>query len=216
YGSTRLEVRWIVPGPIPASTDEWFSRFPARREERDDIYQVTPQLPDLAVKIRGGSALDVKEFHGTRGVIDLMGIGRGRLESWKKWSFSFGTQRIRRKESPGWRRVTKRRRLTAFIPDEDSLVPAFEAPPDLLVCSVELSEFIVDDTSSWTLAFESTGPEDRLREAMEATASRIVSRDLPAHLRLDLKHSGPYSEWISKLEHRRRTDRLWRQVGAQQ
>ena len=211
-GSSRLEVRWIATGSVPPSTAEWFARFPSRSEEREDIYLVLPQLPNLAVKIRGGEALDIKEFRGTRGVLELSGIGQGRLESWRKWSYSFGNHSPSREEPPGWRRVTKRRRLTAFLPDEDALVPALQVPAELLVCSVELSEVAVDEAQWWTLAFESTGPEERLQEAIEATACRIAGTQAPAHL--DLSLSGPYSEWLTKLERSRRIDRLWRQAGG--
>jgi len=88
--SSRLEVRWIVPGSAPPLTAKWFARFPSTTEEREDLYLVMPRLPNLAVKIRGGQALDVKEFRGTRGVLELTGFGQGRLESWRKWSFPFG------------------------------------------------------------------------------------------------------------------------------
>jgi hypothetical protein len=209
-GSSRLEIRWIVEGSLPPSTAEWFARVPSRSEEREDIYLVMPQLPNLAVKIRGGVALDIKEFRGSWGVLELSGIGEGRLESWRKWSYSFGIDSPSREEPPGWRRVTKRRRLTAFIPDENALVPTFQVPAELLVCSVELSEVAVDDAPWWTLAFESTGPEERLQEAIEVTAHRIAGTQASAHL--DLSLSGPYSEWLTKLERRRRTDRLWRQA----
>jgi hypothetical protein len=211
-GSPRLEARWIVSGSVPPSTVDWFAQLPSRYEQRDDLYLVTPKLADLAVKIRGGVALDVKEFHGQRGVLDLSGIGRGRLESWQKWSFSLGPEGASREEPHGWRRVTKRRRLTSYLPDEDELVPAFQVPAELLACSIEFSEVAVDDASWWTVAFESTGPEERLEEAIEATANRLTEADPPADLRLDLSCSGPYSEWLTKLERRHRTDRLWQQA----
>ena len=211
--SSRLEVRWIVPGSAPPLTAKWFARFPSTTEEREDLYLVMPRLPNLAVKIRGGQALDVKEFRGTRGVLELTGFGQGRLESWRKWSFPFGETGPSREEPSGWRRVTKQRRLTAFLPDEDTFVPVLPVPAALPICSVELSEVAVDDAQWWTLAFESNGPEDRLQETIEATARRIGEPPAPADLQFDLTLSGPYSEWLTKLDRRRRTDRLWQQAG---
>ena len=212
--SSRLEVRWIVPGSAPPSTDAWFARFPSTTEEREDLYLVRPRLPNLAVKIRGTQALDVKEFRGTRGVLELSPFGEGRLESWRKWSFPFGHEGPSLEEPSGWRRVSKQRKLTAFLPDKDIFVPALPAPAGILICSVELSQVAVDEALWWTLAFESTGPEDRLQDAIEATARRIGQPSVPAHLQFDLMLSGPYSEWLKKLERRRSTDRLWRQAGS--
>ena len=31
-----LEVRWIVPGQLPPAMPEWFARFPAGTETRED------------------------------------------------------------------------------------------------------------------------------------------------------------------------------------
>ncbi|HLN68921.1 MAG TPA: hypothetical protein VK280_16835, partial [Streptosporangiaceae bacterium] len=82
-----LEVRWIVPGQLPSAMLEWFARFPAGTETRQDAYLLQPRLRGLSVKLRDGSALDVKSYLGSPGVLDLPGGGRGRLESWRKWSF---------------------------------------------------------------------------------------------------------------------------------
>jgi len=34
-----LEVRWIVPGPLRTAMWEWFARFPAETERREDTYR---------------------------------------------------------------------------------------------------------------------------------------------------------------------------------
>jgi hypothetical protein len=46
---------------------EWFGRFPAATESREDTYLLDPQLPGLSVKIRGGGALEVRRTAGARG-----------------------------------------------------------------------------------------------------------------------------------------------------
>ncbi len=61
-----LEVRWIVPGQLPSAMLEWFARFPAGTETRQDAYLLQPRLPGLSVKLRDGSALDVKSYLGSR------------------------------------------------------------------------------------------------------------------------------------------------------
>jgi hypothetical protein len=45
----------------------WFGRFPAGTESREDTYLLDPQLRGLAVKIRGGGALEVKAHRGAQG-----------------------------------------------------------------------------------------------------------------------------------------------------
>jgi hypothetical protein len=45
-----LEVRWLVPGPLPAAMTDWFARFQATTETRQDTYLLQPQLPGLSVK----------------------------------------------------------------------------------------------------------------------------------------------------------------------
>src|SRR3974390_1451628 len=85
-----LEVRWIVPGQIEQEVCDWFTRFPARPEAREDVYLLSPHLAGLSVKLRDSSTLDVKSYLGSPGVLALPGWGQGRLESWRKWSFPYG------------------------------------------------------------------------------------------------------------------------------
>jgi hypothetical protein len=59
-----LKVRWIVPGLLRTAMREWFARFPAETERREDIYLLHPRLRGLSVKLRDRSALDVKACLG--------------------------------------------------------------------------------------------------------------------------------------------------------
>jgi hypothetical protein len=43
-GVRSLEVRWIFPGQIETAVAEWFGRFPAETQSREDTYLVDPQL----------------------------------------------------------------------------------------------------------------------------------------------------------------------------
>ena len=70
-----LEVRWITPGPLGTAMREWFGRFPARTETREDVYLLRPRLRGLSVKLRDGSTLDVKSYLGSPGILSY-----GRLE----------------------------------------------------------------------------------------------------------------------------------------
>jgi len=84
-----LEARWIVPGPLESSVRDWFARFPAAAEAREDAYLLRPRLPGLAVKLRDGRTLDVKSYLGSPGILDLPGGGQGRMEYWRKSSFPY-------------------------------------------------------------------------------------------------------------------------------
>ena len=121
-----LEVRWIFPGQLEAAVARWFGRFPAGTETREDTYLLDPRLGGLSVKIRGGTALEVKAYRGSRGILQVAGRARGRVESWQKWSFPFSPPRPDSGEAAGWRQVRKRRRITRFSPAGG---PPRRAPP---------------------------------------------------------------------------------------
>src|SRR5215469_6937610 len=82
-----LEVRWILPGQQPTALTEWFARFPARLESREDTYLVDPQPGQTSVKFRQGKSLELKVYQGSPGILEVAGCARGRMESWEKWSF---------------------------------------------------------------------------------------------------------------------------------
>ena len=86
-GVRSLEVRWFFPGQLETAVAEWFGRFPAETESREDTYLLDPQLRGLSVKIRVGSALEVKAYRGSPGILEVAGRACGRMESWQKWSF---------------------------------------------------------------------------------------------------------------------------------
>ena len=89
-GLSTVEVRWILSGQLDAAVVGWFGRFPAGLDSREDAYLVHPVLRGLSVKIRAGQLLEVKQYHGSPGILDAAGRARGRIECWKKWSFPFG------------------------------------------------------------------------------------------------------------------------------
>ena len=66
-GSISLEVRWILPGPLPHAMIDWIGPFADEVEDREDRYLVNPSCDDLGVKIRGAVQLDLKAFRGSPG-----------------------------------------------------------------------------------------------------------------------------------------------------
>jgi hypothetical protein len=85
-GTRSLEVRWIFPGRLETVVARWFGRFPVQTESREDRY-LDPDLSGLSVKVRAGSALQVKAYCGSPGVLDVADRARGQMQSWLKWSF---------------------------------------------------------------------------------------------------------------------------------
>src|SRR6266568_1153671 len=86
-GLRSLEVRWILRGQLETAMARWFGQFPAEMESREDTYLLDRRVRGLSVKVRGGRALEVKAYQGSRGTLDVAGRARGRLEAWQKWSF---------------------------------------------------------------------------------------------------------------------------------
>jgi hypothetical protein len=191
-----LEVRWIFPGPLETTVAEWFGRFPARTESREDTYLLDPQLPGLSVKVRGGEALEVKVYHGSPGVLDLPGRARGRLESWQKWSFPFSPLRPGSADPPGWRPVRKRRRISRFSLASRQIVARAPGLGQEPRCEVELTEVHTGGRDWWTLGFEATGPADLLRSELQATAALVFAQTLPGGVEPGPDESRSYAEWL--------------------
>jgi len=188
-----LEVRWIAPGPLVTAMREWFARFPARMETRADAYLLVPRLPGLSVKLRDGNTLDVKSYLGSPGFIDLPYRCRGRLESWRKWSFRFEQAAWDDVLPAGWSMVRKRRHriwFPAFSPDGPRAAEAG--------CAVELTQACVRGEPWWTLGFEATGSGGLLRDALDHTASLLFAQPPPAGIEFGLDSSRSYLDWLAK------------------
>ena len=135
-----MEVRWILPGELDAAVAGWFGRFPAGLDSREDAYLVHPVLRGLSVKIRAGQLLEVKQYHGSPGILDAAGRARGRIECWRKWSFPFGPLGPDDAGPPGWTVVHKRRRMSRFRLAGGRLVADVAERATGPECGVELTE----------------------------------------------------------------------------
>jgi hypothetical protein len=162
-----LEVRWIVPGQLPPAMLKWFARFPGGTETRQDAYLLQPRLRGLSVKLRDGGALDVKSYLGSPGVLDLPGGGRGRLESWRKWSFPSGLPGRGGADLPGWAVVDKTRCSSWFPLASHPDLAQVPPPAAAAGCMAELTEIWVRGEAWWSVGFEATGPVPLLRGALE-------------------------------------------------
>ena len=195
-GVCSLEVRWFFPGQFETAVAEWFGRFPAQTEAREDTYLLDPQLRGLSVKVRGGAALDVKVYRGSPGILYLPGRARGRMESWQKWSFPIAPLCGDSDDLAGWRPVRKVRRISRFSLADG---PVSAQPPGLGQeprCAVELTEVRTPGRDWWTLGFEATGPDHLLRRVLQATAALVFAQALPGSVEPGPDESRSYPEWL--------------------
>jgi hypothetical protein len=196
-GIRSLEVRWIFPGQLETAVAEWFARFPAELETRDDIYLLSPRLPGHSVKLRGRAALEVKAYRGSPGILDVAGRARGRLESWHKWSFPFGSLSRGSGDSADWRLIKKTRRISRFsLPSETIRACGHGPGSGERGCAVELTEVLIRGQAWWTLGFESVGRPGLLRSQLEATAALVFAEVLPSEVEPCLDDSRSYAEWL--------------------
>jgi hypothetical protein len=195
-GVRSLEVRWIFPGLLDPAVVQWFGRFPAETESREDTYLLNPQLRGLSVKVRGGSALEVKVYRGSPGILDVAGRARGRMESWLKWSFPLRPPSQDTGNVAGWRPVRKRRRISRFSLGGGPVAAHSSGLSREPQCKVELTEVRTPGQDWWTLGFEATGPADLLRSELQATAALVFACALPGNVKPGPDESRSYGEWL--------------------
>jgi hypothetical protein len=191
------EVRWIRPGRPGSEIDRWFSRFAQVPETRDDDYLISPRLPGLSIKIRGGASFEVKQHRGVVGALDIAGAAAGSIDSWIKRSIPLtgGVDLSRPLEAAAWRRVSKRRQIARF-PIDTSGGPGSAGVPD---CSVELTEVEVAGQSWWTLGFEAGGRGALGR--IKHTAAVVFAEPLPTASAFRADEACSYADWIHGLGH---------------
>jgi hypothetical protein len=189
-------MRWFFPGQPETAVARWFGRFPTETQSREDTYLLDPQLRGLSVKIRGGSALDVKVYRGSPGLLYLPGRARGRMESWQKWSFPIAPLRQDSDDLAGWRPVRKMRRISRFSPASRPVSAQATGLGQEPQCAVELTEVRTSGRDWWTLGFETTGPDHLLRRALQATAALVFAQALPGSVEPGTDESRSYIEWL--------------------
>jgi len=190
------EIRWIRQGRLGDDVRAWFARLAPGLETREDDYLITPAMPGLSVKIRGGSSFDVKQHQGAVGALDIPAGGAGRIDSWLKFSFplSGGADLPQVADASGWRQVRKRRQICVF-PAADARRQADS--PHRNGCSVELTEVQALGDAWWTLGFEARG-----RGALGGIkrAAAIVFGEAPPMIpAFEAEEAMSYSAWINEL-----------------
>jgi hypothetical protein len=197
-GIHSLEVRWIFSRQLTAAMTEWHRRFPAETLTVEDAYLLEPHLPGLSVKVRAGRALEVKVYHGSPGLLEVVGRVRGRLESWQKWSFPYDPPSQDSDAPTGWKPISKQRRITRFSlagRSTHARVPRLGEQP---ACAVELTDIRTCGETWWTLGLEATGPANTLRSELEAAAAVVFADALPGGMELGMANSTSYAQWLRR------------------
>ena len=79
------ELRWFVPGPVPAEVRNWFIGSTGVVEVRRDSYLVHDRV-DIGMKRRGQTTLELKVRQAVEPWADLGDGLAGPLEWWRKWT----------------------------------------------------------------------------------------------------------------------------------
>ena len=195
-GACSLEVRWIFPGQMETAVAEWFGRFPAETQSREDTYLVDPQLRGLSVKVRGGLALELKVYRGSPGILELAGRARGRMEFWWKWSLPMSPLHLDIGDVAGWRPVRKRRRLSRFALVSRPVAAHAPGRGQVPRCEVELTEIRAHGQDWWTLGFEAKGPAHLLSSELQAAAALVFAQPLPGSVKPGPDKCRSYAEWL--------------------
>lgn len=177
---TTLEVRWFGPDRVPDVLTLRFDDLGAPGPtERTDTYLALIGNDTLGVKLRdGGTAFEIKLRLAGFGHPSLPSTPAGNVERWQKWSFPI-TDAACQARALGLPvgslvDVEKRRRLLTYRLDSDgSVAEADERAGD--GCSVEITALIVQSGEWWSLGFEAFGDEDRLADALTATAEAFFA-----------------------------------------
>jgi len=187
----------MFQGPLTAAMRDWFARFTAKIEVRDDIYLLQPRPPGLSVKLRDGSRLEAKAFLGSPGTIDVPG-GSGRLELWRKWAFyGDAAPRTSTPSVARWEVVRKERISALFSLDVDG-GPAGAGQLTGTGCAAELTEIGIDGDAWVSVGFEASGSPELLRDALAHAVGLVFGVEPPAAMAFGMANSQSYGQWLDR------------------
>ena len=169
------EVRWFMPGEVPAAAAAWFDALgePVSEDARADRYLVAGD--DLGLKVRGGR-VEAKRLEGGAGA-----AWGAPVETWAKWLFPVEGDPA----PPGWVEVRKRRRQRRVEAAGGS-------------CAVELSRVEAGGAVWWSVCLEASGPTaETRRAALDEAAVRWLARDDAPALRSEDAMS--YPAWLGRV-----------------
>ncbi|MBE9224830.1 hypothetical protein IQ264_05025 [Phormidium sp. LEGE 05292] len=201
---TTSEIRWFYQGTTPPAIENWFIADVLREncqnlEEREDWYLLIPGCEFLGVKLRQ-QRLETKLRVTELGIWQLRNNVIGAAEKWLKSTCEDG--KIESLITPDviakgqWVKVEKvRSQIRYLVANDYSLTPTSTDQTSQEGCNVELTKIIINDNHWWTLGFEASGTDDKLKDNLETVAKKIF-QTFPEQ-ELNLVDSYAYPKWLS-------------------
>jgi hypothetical protein len=166
------ELRWFVPGQLPADVRGWFTGSTGVAEERCDTYLLDGRV-DIGVKRRFRETLELKVRRSLDGRIEIGEGLAGSLEVWRKWSPAEGLL----EDGPDGRWVDVHKSVVKRRFAIDGTEIAFPSDPRVTGagCDVEVAGVTVGVVQGWTFAFAAFGPPATRRDALLASWQGLVA-----------------------------------------
>jgi hypothetical protein len=166
------ELRWFLPGPLPAHIGGWFTGSTGVREERCDTYLLGGGV-DVGVKRRFRETLELKVRLSLDGRLELGEGLAGPLEVWRRWSPAEGL--VEGGSDGSWVDVHKSIVKRRFSLDGSEIAYTSDPQEAGSGCDVEIAEATVGEVRAWTFAFAAFGPVATRRDALLASWRELVA-----------------------------------------
>ncbi|HEX3009845.1 MAG TPA: hypothetical protein VHO90_19740 [Bacteroidales bacterium] len=198
-----IEIRWFFKGIVSNDVLQFFKdRKVIFQEEqpRTDWYMLNLGKT-ASIKVRNGN-LEVKQLlESIDNALSAFGV-EGNAEMWSKYSLALkeeGESRtIIQGQDPHWIEVAKKRSVAKYEVKSDRMV--FAIPADSFPgegCSLEICFIKARKLDFWTLCFEASGSEDKIRNNLEAVVRLLFNNSrLPL---LNTGNSYGYPEFLAKI-----------------
>lgn len=192
--SDTTEIRWFATGLPPQPLMGWFtvSATTGVVEERCDAYVVDGR-PDVGVKWRHGTTLELKVRRSFGHSLELTDGLAGRTELWRKWSPADGL-------------VAADRAGDGHIDVHKNVVRRFFASseaagsPGVGGCHAEITTIRVAELEMWSLAFAALGTTRSSRESIVAAWDALNKHHpVPGSLATSLEVCAGYPAWLSLI-----------------
>jgi hypothetical protein len=186
-----LELRWFMPGAIPAPLLEAFeSGGSVVAERRRDAYWPIRRM-DIGVKRRNGGPVEMKVRRSAR-PWDLPSGSAVVSEQWDKW-------RPRRlsldRPTDVWLEVEKTLWTRTFAPAGKEVGGRSDGRTPR--CEVELAGVTVASSTWWTVALEATGPARLRPSVLRATFDQLWAPTFERWLEGGV--NAGYPEWLGRV-----------------
>lgn len=206
---STLEVRWFMPGEVPAAVELWFAQFdPERQAPRTDYYMHPGANVTCSIKLRADRVQVKRRLTASERVWVGPGV-QGHVERWDKFSFPLEGKgkRIRRyQETDRWVRVDKERAQRVFdagwfdahgdgAPSSNGAVPG-TTPGHEAHAEVELTRVETGGQTWWSLCLESEGADEALGAVLQRAGAYVFAQQgAPFE---HLLQSWGYAEFLSR------------------